>query len=68
MLGQLQKMLLVAYRDAAFASPTGDQYEVLINPESYSLSYGAQSNPQAAQGSSEMVSSFNKRIPQSLSF
>jgi len=68
MLGQLQKMMLVAYSDAAFQSPTGDRYEVLVNPESYSLSYGSQSNPQAAQGSSEVVSSFNKRIPQSVSF
>lgn len=68
MLGQLQKMLLVAYNDAAFSRPTGDQYEVLINPESYSLTYGSQSNVQAAQGSSEGVSSFNKRIPQTVSF
>lgn len=68
MIGQLQKMLLVAYNDAAFSRPTGDRYEVLINPESYALTYGTQSNAQAAQGSSEMVSSFNKRIPQTVSF
>lgn len=67
-LGQLQKMLLVAYSDAAFSTPTGDTYEVLINPESYSLTYGAESSSQSAQGASEHVSSFNKRIPQNLSF
>lgn len=67
-LGQLQKMLLVAYSDNTFATPTGDQYEVLINPESYSLTYGSESNSQSAQGSSEFVSSFNKRIPQHLTF
>lgn len=68
MTGQLQKMLLVAYSDATFSRPTGDQYEVLINPETYALTYGTQSNPQSAQGSGETVSSFNKRIPQTVSF
>jgi len=67
-LGQLQKMLIVAYSDNTFQTPTGNTYEVLINPESYSLTYGTESNSQTAQGSSESVSTFNKRIPQNLSF
>lgn len=67
-LGQLQKMQIVAYSDNTFQTPTGNTYEVLINPESYSLTYGTESNSQSAQGSSETVSSFNKRIPQNLSF
>jgi hypothetical protein len=67
-LGQLQKMQIVAYSDNTFATPTGNQYEVLINPESYSLTYGTLSNSQSAQGASESASNFNKRIPQNLTF
>ena len=66
--GQLQKMTLVAYEDATFQTPTGDTYSVLINPESYALTYASEINQQSAQGSSESVTSFNKRSPQSLTF
>lgn len=67
-LGELKKMQIVGYSDNTFATPNGNTYEVLINPETYSLTYGAESNTQSAQGSSESVSSFNKRTPQNLTF
>ncbi len=67
-LGELQKMKLVAYDDAKFSAPSNLEYEVLINPESYSLTYSNIVNDQSAQGSSESVSSSNKRAPQSIAF
>jgi len=66
--GQLLKMKLVAYDDIGFNTPSGDEYEVLINPESYALTYASETNPKSAQGSSESITSFNKRSPQSLTF
>jgi hypothetical protein len=66
--GQLLKMKLVAYDDISFSTPSGDEYDVLINPESYALTYETQKSDQSAQGSSESISTFNKRSPQSLTF
>lgn len=66
--GQLLKMKLVAYNDISFNTPSGDEYEVLINPESYALTYASETNNTSAQGSSESITSFNKRSPQSLTF
>jgi hypothetical protein len=66
--GELLKMKLVAYDDITFSSPSGDEYEVLINPETYALTYASQTNDKSAQGSSETITSFNKRSPQSLTF
>ncbi|CAN5132667.1 peptidoglycan-binding protein [soil metagenome] len=66
--GQLLKMKLVAYSDISFNTPSGDEYEVLINPESYALTYASETNQKSAQGSSESITSFNKRSPQSLTF
>lgn len=66
--GILQKMVLVGYQDKDFTIPTGDVYQVLINPESYSLSYGNTLNPKSAQAASEEITTFNKRAPQNISF
>ncbi len=66
--GELLKMKLVAYDDITFRSKSGDEYEVLINPESYALTYASQTNDTSAQGSSESITTFNKRSPQSLTF
>lgn len=67
---QLQKMKLVGYKDKTFAEDkkTGHEYEVLINPETYALTYGTETNQKTAQGSSEIITSFNKRSPQTLNF
>lgn len=69
-LGQLQKMKLVSYEDNTFdeTRKTGDEYEALINPESYSLTYGVEINEVSAQGSSESITTFNRRSAQSLTF
>lgn len=67
-LGQLQKMIVAGYKDDAFSQATGKTYEVLINPESYSLAYGTESNSQTPQGSSEAKMKFNRRVPQNISF
>ncbi|WP_259070956.1 CIS tube protein [Mucilaginibacter sp. X4EP1] len=66
--GQLLKMKLVAYDDIGFTTQSGDSYEVLINPESYALTYASETSDKSAQGSSESITSFNKRSPQSLTF
>jgi hypothetical protein len=66
--GQLLKMKLVAYDDIGFNTASGDEYEVLINPDSYALTYASETNPKSAQGASESITSFNKRSPQSLTF
>ena len=67
-LGELKKMKLVAYTDIGFGTQAGFEYEVLINPESYSLTYGTEVNQTSAQGSSESIVTFAKRSPQTLSF
>ncbi len=68
-LGELKKMKLVAYTDATFSSAIpGVEYEVLINPESYSLTYGNETNDITGQGSSESVRTFNKRPAQNMTF
>ena len=40
--GQLLKMKLVAYDDDSFQTASGMDYEVLINPESYALTYASE--------------------------
>jgi hypothetical protein len=67
-LGELIKMKLVGYTDNTFATKTGMEYDVLINPENYSLNYATQTNAVSAQGSSESISTFNQRSAQSLTF
>ena len=67
-LGELKKMKLVAYTDIGFGTKAGFEYEVLINPETYALTYGTEVNQKSAQGSSESITSFSRRSPQSLNF
>ena len=67
-LGELKKMKLIAYDDAAFKTKSGLEYEVLINPETYALTYETITNQTTAQGSSETITSYSVRSPQSLSF
>ena len=68
--GQLLKMTLVAYDDAGFKTASGPDlvYTVLINPESYALTYASDISNNNAQGSAESSGSFNQRLPQSLNF
>jgi nucleoid-associated protein YgaU len=66
--GELKKMKLTAYLDVGFKNKAGHEFEVLINPDSYALTYGVEANQRSAQGTSESISSFNKRSPQTLNF
>ncbi|HMG07343.1 MAG TPA: hypothetical protein VK609_02475, partial [Mucilaginibacter sp.] len=68
-LGELKKMKLVAYTDISFGTKAdGLEYDVLINPESYALTYGTEVSQKSTQGSSESITSFSQRSPQSLTF
>lgn len=70
-LGQLQKMTLVAYSDNTFSADKKlpvDPYVVLINPETYALSYSLSLNDTSAQGSSVPVVGYNKGNLQTLNF
>lgn len=67
-LGELKKMKLVAYTDNSFGTKAGFEYEVLINPDTYALTYATEVNQKSAQGSSESITSFNRRSPQVLNF
>lgn len=66
--GQLQKMQLVPYADNTFSTPSGDPYTVLINPETYAITYGNESNDTTAQGSSQPTSTYNQGTGQNLTF
>ncbi len=71
-LGQLQKMTLTAYQDNTFTPdkklPGVEPYTVLINPETYALSYSLQMDPRSAQGSSVPIIKYNKGNLQTLNF
>ena len=67
-LGELKKMKLVAYTDVTFSTKADKEYEVLINPETYALTYATEVNQTSAQGSSESIMSFSRRSPQTLDF
>jgi hypothetical protein len=66
--GEIKSMDIVAYADNTFQTATGDKYTATVNPGNFSLKYGSLFNQQNAQGASESVGSFNRRLPQSLSF
>ncbi len=68
--GELLKMQIVAYDDDSFSSATGPDYvyEVLINPDSYALTYASIINDKSTQGSSESTVTQNKRAPQTVTF
>ncbi len=66
--GELRKMQLVPFPDNTFTFPSGPPYTVLINPETYIITYATESNNTSTQGSSHSTSNFNKRTPQTLNF
>jgi phage tail protein X len=73
-LGELKKMKLIAYTDAGFGNKvTGTDgktldYDVLINPESYAITYETIVNIKMPPGSSLPVTTYNTQYPQSLNF
>ncbi len=67
-LGQLKKMKIVGYTDISFGDKTGDIYEVLVNPENYSLSYETIITAKHAPGASLNTLQYNNQGTQTLSF
>lgn len=69
-LAQLKKMKIVGYKDASFdpLKKTGQEYEVLINPENYSLNYETLVTIKNAQGSGLPEIKYNQQAPQVITF
>jgi hypothetical protein len=69
-IGKLQKMTLTPYPDITFGAPIPgiDPYTVLINPETYSLTYSQAINVEAPQGKSLPVISYNRGNTQTMNF
>lgn len=67
--GQLQKMKVVSFPDITFTPGTeGPSYEVLINPENYSLTYEIERTDQTVAGKASGSSTFNHMPSQSVTF
>ncbi len=67
-LGELKKMKIIGYTDITFKNKTGQEYEVIVNPENYSISYETVITANQAQGSSLPVLQYNHQGSQILSF
>lgn len=69
-IGKLQKMTLTPYPDIKFGVPIPgiDPYTVLINPETYSLTFSQQINEVGAQGTSLPSISYNRGNTQTMNF
>ena len=68
-LGELKKMQLAAYTGPDFQHEIPKcTYDVLINPESYSLAYGIETNDITGIGASENIRSYRVRPPQNMTF
>ena len=67
-LGELKKMKIIGYTDITFKKKTGQEYEVIVNPENYSISYETIINGNDAQGSSLPLLQYNQQSSQILSF
>jgi len=68
---QLMKMIIVAYESKDFKTPSpppDNVYVVLINPESYALSFGILSNKNNTPGNATTTSSYNRGTSQTLTF
>lgn len=68
MLGKLEKMKLQAYTDENFSDKKGAPFEVLINPESYSIKYRVEHNETQGQGTSHPQLHFTKILAQDIHF
>jgi hypothetical protein len=67
-LGELKKMHIIGYTDITFKKTTGQEYEVIVNPENYSISYETIITTNQPQGSSLPVLQYNHQGSQILSF
>jgi hypothetical protein len=71
--GKLEKMLILAYESSEKAESGGktdakDQFEALINPETYTIEYKVKTANAQGQGSSGAQAKFEYTLPEELSF
>lgn len=67
--GNLEVMKIIGYKDSSFSKATMiDEYDALVNPETYHITYDVQVNKKGAQGSYVPVASYGKGLPQTISF
>lgn len=66
--GQLVKMKITPYKNAAFSTKTGSAYTVMINPEKYSHNFSVTYNKEQAPGTSGVSTKFNRIQPEKISF
>lgn len=69
-ISKLPKMTLTPYPDISFGAPIPgiDPYTVLINPETYSLTFSQEINEVTAQGKGMSVISYNRGNTQTMNF
>lgn len=66
--GKLEKMTIQAYSDENFSRKAGAPFEIMINPETYSHTYGISYTDRKALGSNAQSSDFNQMSKEKLSF
>ena len=66
--GQLQKMQIFAYSGADFSEPYLDEYDVLVNPDTYAISYEVITNDTTAPGNTAAAPNFNQVAGQKMTF
>lgn len=71
--GKLEKMLVLAFASAEAAETGGEpeadaRFEVLINPESYTLEYKVKTSDSQGQGTSGVQTKFEYTLPEELTF
>ncbi|MBF0383844.1 MAG: LysM peptidoglycan-binding domain-containing protein [Magnetococcales bacterium] len=67
-MGNLEKMIIIAYSDEKFTSQVGDPFTAYINPDKYSHTYKIKYNETQAQGSSGGSPDYNKTPPDKMNF
>lgn len=68
MLGPLEKMKILAFRDSAYTQPaTVPAFPVLVNPESYDLEHTVEYNTDAPPGASGAEAAFVRKNPETFS-
>ncbi|KLT68472.1 MULTISPECIES: CIS tube protein [unclassified Flavobacterium] len=67
MLGELEKLKVVAYSDPEFNNKISDgTFSTLMNPEKYTYHYKIETDKTQASGTSTIAPKFNKKLPENL--
>jgi hypothetical protein len=67
MSGELTKLRIKGYKDERFSQEVADgEFNTLLNPENYRISYQISQNESQAQGTSSAAPRFNKTLPEDL--